>query len=194
MAMDLATSGTSGTTSSATPPCASSIGSAEPSLWHRFPVSIAPKVPPTCRLEGLHLYLVEPPMPRVLSYILVFAAMIVQIGMGVLPVGGGCVCIPVVRDMPACCCDEDSRPASVDTSCPCRDGCEHCICVPTRDDRATLSVRPGLNFGDDWVVVVTLLGTPAPLPVYGPLAIGDAPRATESPPHLAMVRTTRLTI
>ena len=134
-------------------------------------------------------------MQRVISYILVFAALIVQVGMGALPPGEACICIPVASDTPSCCCDDEGdSAATVERSCPCHNGCEHCICLPTHDGRATLTAQPQTNCGHDWVVAAMDFGVPTPVPAYAPPAIGAAPRATESPPHLRRLRTTQLVI
>ena len=139
-------------------------------------------------------------MPRVLTFIFAFAALIVQIGMGALPGGGVCVCIPVAAERPSCCCDDEGEcgvPVQRCYSCrdgPCRDGCEHCICVPTHDGRATLSAGPRKSVGDGEAVAAMLFGAPAPVRVGASAIIGAAPRATESPPHLGPLRTTRLII
>ena len=134
-------------------------------------------------------------MPRVLTLIFAFAALVVQIGMGALPGGGVCVCIPVAQERPSCCCDDEGEcGAPVQRSCPCRDGCEHCICVPTHDGRATLSAGPRTSVGDGEAVTAMLFGAPVSVRAGASVIICAAPRATESPPHLVPLRTTRLII
>jgi hypothetical protein len=134
-------------------------------------------------------------MRRWLALILVCSSLIVQIGMGALPSGDERVCITIASEASSCCCDDEGDGgATVERCCCCHHGCERCICVPTHDGRATLTARPQTNLGREWLAGAMVFGAPAPLPAYAPPAICAAPRATESPPHLGRLRTTRLII
>jgi hypothetical protein len=135
-------------------------------------------------------------MRRALSYILVFAAMIFQIGMGALPASETCLCVPVVTPAPDCCCaDIEDCGTPSDRVCPCHDGCKRCICVPRPDERAALSARSHLpKFGDEGNAAAMPLGFPESAWSCVRLATRAAPRATESPPHLAPLRTVHLNL
>ncbi len=144
-------------------------------------------------LSEARTYALKNPMPRVLSIILAFAAMIIQIGVGVLPTGEGRVCVPVSASER--CCDEEQECLTQEQApCPCRHGCERCICIPTPDGNARPVARPAPTFGDQVAVSAMLPSVSTPVVTGLPIAVGVGPRVTESPPHLSLIRVTRLVI
>src|SRR3954466_10523230 len=101
-------------------------------------------------------------MGRALSYILVFAAMIVQIGMGVLPAGESCLCIPIAPAASDCCCGEsEAGNTTADRACPCQGERKTCICVPRSDNQAALNARhQPTKFGNDGAIAAFPPGPP----------------------------------
>ena len=138
----------------------------------------------------------ESSMRHALTYILVFAALIVQIGLGGRPAGETCLCVPVVAttaDRCTCCPEAERVAAPRGPSCPCDGGT--CVCVAKTDTRAALNARShSVRIGDDGTPIAMPFRPPGPTSPIARRARWAPPRATESPPHLAALRTVHLNI
>ncbi len=142
-------------------------------------------------------------MARTLGILLCLLALIAQVGLGSLPTGElclGCTAAPQTRT--CCCADDRDDDVAADDCCvkpiashtSRSEDCNRCIRIRVPDQRSTTALRAPAPVAPDVLLAVL------PLPVIEWNAPSTArhawhaPRATESPPGLALIRTVRLTI
>lgn len=131
-------------------------------------------------------------MTRFAGILFCLLALVSQVGFGSLPAGDlclGCTAVPQTRSCR--CCGEQPSPS---TQCSHTRGCDHCIRVQLPEQLAT-TVLPTPSPATPELPVALLTRPAIEWSTHPPIrSTWQSPRATESPPGLAPIRTTRLLI
>ena len=128
-------------------------------------------------------------MIRAFTFLLVMAALLIQLGVGALPASE--ICVSLGAQPPKCSCCQKSHSAK---ACCSTDGCERCVRVPAPERQVAPQAK--LRTARVTSVVGSTVAMPAMVWQSEPLsmAVRPAARTSESPPELARLRTTRLVL
>jgi hypothetical protein len=124
----------------------------------------------------------------------VFAAVVAQIAVGSLPGAEICVCMPSCAAEMRCCERCEHKSGADHQACPCHNNCPTCIKVQAPERAGLLTVRIVGGTGERLWAAALPPAFEAVLTLSPLSAVHLSPSPTESPPHLALVRSIHLNV